>query len=99
MKHSRPVFGLGAGLVLGLTLLTGCESFEGGGSSMSGGFYYGAGFHNPWYYGRYGYDRPGMVVPPPVGRPVAPMNPIARPPTPSLRPMPSMPSMPRPATR
>jgi hypothetical protein len=99
MKHLKTGFKLAAALVFALTLLTGCQSSDGGGPSASGGVYYGVGFYDPWYHGGYGYYRPGMIRPPPPNRPVVPMNPSVRPPSPPPRPMPSIPSMPRPATR
>ena len=84
-------------LALGLAAFTGCESTDsGGGGSVSGGVYYGVGFYDPWYYGGY-YDDPDIIVTPPANRPdwgAHPEHPIARP-TPSPRPMPSIPSAPR----
>lgn len=76
------------------TASTGCEST---GGSVSGGVYYGVGFHDPWYYG--GYDDVDIIVTPPdrpdrPGSGARPEHPIARP-SPSPRPTPSIPSMPR----
>ena len=84
---------IGVALLAGLT---GCESSGGGSSNVHGSFYYGVGFYDPWYYG--GYYPPDVVVtPPPRGeRPVRPEQPIARPPTASPRPTPSIPSTPMP---
>jgi hypothetical protein len=82
-------------------LSTGCESTDGGGSAqVSGGVYYGAGFHDPWYYGDY-WDDPDIIVTPPdidFHPGARPEHPIARP-TPQPTPMPSIPSMPRAAPR
>jgi hypothetical protein len=104
-----------ASLALTLTIFTGCESTNGGGS-VSGSIYYGVGFYDPWYYGGY-YDDPDIIVTPPPTRPERPIpppggerpipsprpeQPIARPPsapTPAPRPMPSIPSAPRPMPR
>jgi hypothetical protein len=76
-------------------LLTGCASSDEG--SVSGGAYYGTGFHDPWYYGGYYYDDADIIVTPPDNRPTQPpprpTHPIARPPTSAPRPMP-MPSIP-----
>ena len=103
-----------AAVLFALGLFTGCESTDGGGSSSSVGVYYGVGFYDPWYYGDYDQDidvdinrpdRPGSP-----NRPVRPEQPIARPPDvssrppaasqrPATRPMPSIPSTPRPAMR
>ena len=96
-------------LTLSFSLFTGCGTTEdeGGSATVSGGVYYGVGFYDPWYYG--GYYPPDVIVTPPPGgsRPPGgsqphPEHPIARPPaapTPAPRPMPSIPSMPRPAMR
>lgn len=76
---------------------TGCETTDGG--NVSGSMYYGVGLSDPWYYGSY-YDDPDYIVTPPPTRPERPPHveqPIARPPTP--RPMPSLPSTPRPSIR
>src|SRR5262245_58438735 len=101
MKPAR--FGFAPALALLLAALsTGCESTDGGGTSVSGSIYYGTGFYDPWYHGGYWYDDPDVIVTPPPTRPpttppVAPAHPIA--PTPSPRPMPSIPSTPRPSLR
>jgi hypothetical protein len=86
-----------------LGLLGGCASDDGGGN-VSGSVYYGTGFHDPWFYGGYYYDDPDIIVTPPdkpTAPPPRPTHPIARPPTTAPRPtpMPSIPSMPRPAMR
>ena len=89
-----------AAVLVGLGLFTGCESTDGGGS-VSGSVYYGVGFYDPWYYGGY-YDHDDIIVTPPSDRPdrpVRPEQPIARPPTTSPRPTPSIPSTPRPMAR
>ncbi len=76
-------------LALVLGALTGCESTDGGGSTqVSGSVYYGTGFYDPWYYG--GYYPPDVIVTPP------PSNPGARPSQPIAKPLPSIPSTPRP---
>jgi hypothetical protein len=97
-----------AASIVALLLFTGCESTDGGGTSVSGGVYYGVGFYDPWYYG--GYYGTGVIVAPPPGyvppagsqppgeRPVKPEQPIAKPPS-SPRPTPSIPSTPRPMAR
>lgn len=89
-------------LAAALTLVAGCESTgDGGGSSVSGGVYYGVGVYDPWYYGGY-YDDVDVIVTPPDGgsgaRPSHPIAPAPRP-TPRPTPMPSMPAAPRPAMR
>lgn len=80
----------------GLGLLSGCSSYYDDGYSSGGSFYYGAGFHDPWYYGD--YDGDIVITPPPrPERPSSrphPSQPIARPPR-APRPMPSIPSAPR----
>jgi hypothetical protein len=88
-------------LLLAFGASIGCEST--GGGNVSGSVYYGTGFYDPWYYGA--YDDDVIVVPPPDNRPdngLHPAHPIALPPEstrPSPRPMPSIPSTPRPAGR
>ena len=96
---------LTAALLFALVALTGCESTDGGGGSVSGSVYYGVGFYDPWYYGGY-YDDPDIIVTPPPGeRPPSgarPEQPIAKPPTvsaPRPMPMPSIPSRPMPRAR
>jgi hypothetical protein len=95
--------------LLGIFLSTflvfvGCESTDEGGSHVSGSAYYGVGFHDPWYYGGAYYPPDVIVTPPPpdsIDQP-HPAHPIALPPpaaTPRPTPMPSIPSMPRPAPR
>ena len=86
--------------VFGLLLLgsTGCETTDGGGS-VGVGMYYGVGFYDPWYYGHY-HDDPDVIVTPPdrpdrPDRGPRPEHPIAKPPSASARPMPSIPSTPR----
>lgn len=83
-----------------LGVFSGCESTDGGGGNVSGGVYYGTGFYDPWYYGGY-YDDPDIIVTPPPRpeAPVRPSHPIATPPMSSPRPMPSIPSAPRPSFR
>lgn len=93
-------FTLLAALAWILIASTGCESTEGGGGNVSGGVYYGAGVYDPWYYGGY-YDDPDIIVTPPDRPPGGAHveHPIARPPTAAPRPMPSIPSAPRPSFR
>jgi hypothetical protein len=90
--------GLTLVLLVSISVFTGCESTDGGGS-VSGSVYYGVGFSDPWYHGGY-YDDADIVVTPP-DRPVRPEQPIARPPasTPRATTMPSIPSAPRPMPR
>ena len=86
-----------AAVGLASVILTGCESTDGGSPQVSSGAYYGVAFQDPWYYGA-GYYPPEVIVGPPPARPVEPPHvehPIATPPAP--RPMPSIPSAPRPA--
>jgi hypothetical protein len=87
-----------ASLLLAIALVLGaCETTTYGG--YVGSAYYDGGFSDPWYYG--GDDwHDGDVTAPPAGRPEPPPrpeHPIVRPPAP--RPMPSIPSRPRPASR
>ena len=93
---------LNTALLLACGVFMGCSSTDTGGDSVSAGVYYGTGFYDPWYHGAY-YYPPGAVVPPPsiAPRPPQPAHPIATPPTSAPRPtpMPSIPSMPRPALR
>jgi len=91
-------------LILLLVMLagSGCESTDSG-ASVSGGVYYGVGFHDPWYYGS-GYYPPDVIVTPPnkPERPPHVEHPIVKPaprPTPMPRPAPSIPSTPRPSVR
>jgi hypothetical protein len=89
-----------AALTLVVVTFSSCESTDEGTTHVSGGVYYGAGFYDPWYYG--GYYPPDVIVTPPPDRPDAPLkptHPIANPPPAVARPMPSIPSMPRPALR
>jgi hypothetical protein len=87
-------------LLVSAPLIAGCESTESD-ATVSGGAYYGTTFYDPWYYGDYDYP-PDVVVTPPPERPVpppTPTHPIYSPPGPSVSPMPSIPSTPRPAFR
>lgn len=102
MKTTKTILQLA--MVAGLLswVMTGCESSGGGGGSMSVGVYYGAGWYDPWYYNGY-YDHGDIIVNPPprpdAKPPGRPTQPIYRPSGPSARPMPSIPSAPRPAMR
>ena len=81
--------------------LTGCESTDSDTAVSGGGVYYGSTFYDPWYYGDYDYP-PDVIVTPPVDRPDSPprpVQPIYNPPGPSVNPLPSIPSTPRPALR
>jgi hypothetical protein len=81
-------------------LLLGCESTDSD-TTVSGGVYYGSTFYDPWYYGDYDYP-PDVIVTPPVDRPDSPprpVQPIYNPQGPSVNPLPSIPSTPRPALR
>lgn len=111
IKHSLRF----AAMFFALALHTGCESTDGGGGgSSSASVYYGVGFYDPWYYGDYDHDTDVDITLPDrpnrPDRPVRPEQPIARPPAastrpsaasqrPAARPMPSIPSTPRPAMR
>ncbi len=97
---SLKLLALLTGIVL---ILPACSSTEGGASQdISGGGYYGTAFYDPWYHGVGVYHTDVIVTPPPP-RPVAPPHiehPIATPPPAAApRPMPSIPSTPRPALR
>jgi hypothetical protein len=91
---------------LALLALAACEStgsnYGYGSSSVSGGYYHGSGWYDPYYYDRCCYNRP---PPPPVNRPPRPTHPIEpppgfnRPPAARPRPLPSVPRQPRPARR
>jgi len=98
MKRSATTLKFCAALIL-IVVAAGCESTDGGSSSVSGGVYYGTSLYDPWYYGAYDYDADIIVTPPdrPIDRPVAPVRP-SQPiynPTPRPMPMPSIPSAPR----
>jgi hypothetical protein len=80
--------------------IAGCETTESD-TVVSGGVAYGTTFYDPWYYGDYDYP-PDVIVTPPPERPVSPptpTHPIYSPPGPSVSPMPSIPTTPRPAFR
>jgi hypothetical protein len=97
MKAPTTLLQIPVTLVLLAGLLAGC--MDEGGGSVHGSVYYGASFNDPWYHGP-DYYPPAVIVTPPPGRPEAPprpSQPIARPPSP--RPMPSIPSTPRPSVR
>jgi hypothetical protein len=97
MKSKDALRGATAAALLVASLLAGCETLDSEGSAG----YYSSDFNDPWYYGGY-YDEGVIVTPPPGDRP-HPSHPIARPPSapprPAPMPMPSIPSMPRPAMR
>lgn len=94
MKAFRPTLKM-AVVLLAAGLFTGCESTDGG-SSASGGMYYGTGFSDPWYYGGYDNDVDIIVTPPGLH----PEHPIARPmPAPRPMPMPAIPMGARPMPR
>jgi len=104
MNTSKLSFSLAAALLFAAGVFTGCESTDGGGAHVSNN-YYGMGYQDPWYHGDYD-DDDVIIVPPPSGNPpdnrLRPTHPIASPPPvsrPSPRPMPSIPSAPRPAGR
>lgn len=86
---------LQAAAALTLAGFAGCKSGED--AHVSASAYYGAEFHDPWYYGNYDDDVDIIVTPPerPVDPP-KPTHPIVIPPTPKPTPMPMpMPSIPR----
>jgi hypothetical protein len=101
MKTLRSIKLLPA-LSLALLAFAGCESTDGGGSSVSGSEYYGVGFSDPWYYGD-PYDDVDIIVTPPDrpdgSPPPRPTHPIAPAPTPRPTPMPSIPRTPMPRAR
>lgn len=100
MRTNAARLGFGLTLACLTTLLTGCESTDGGGGDVHGGAYYGTGFYDPWYYGGYDDDVDVIVTPP--NEPVRPTHPIARPPAsmgPRPTPMPSIPMRPMPRGR
>jgi len=92
------------GLVFLLLVSSGCESTDSGDSQASANVYYGVGFDDPWYYGP-GYYPPDIIVTPPPLTPGSmphPSHPIATPPpiaSVTPRPLPTIPSTPRPAPR
>jgi hypothetical protein len=108
------LFASGA-LVLVLTILAGCETYDSGygGTSVSVGYYHGSGWSDPYYRRRCcyynrpppppNYRPPGHRPPghrPPGNRPPGNRPPGHRPPGgPSVRPLPSVPRQPRPAKR
>jgi hypothetical protein len=105
VKTLRRPIEVAAALAITLVILAGCESTDGGNTSVSTSVYYGVGLYDPWYYGA--YYPPDVIVTPPPGRPPPgdsgprPTHPIAKPP-PSVsapRPTPSIPSTPRPMAR
>lgn len=98
MKSKIPILRRASAVLCALACFTGCESTDGGGDSVSGSAYYGVGFHDPWYYGGYGYDDPDIIVTPP-SRPSEPPPRPTHPIAPAPRPMPSIPAMPRPSPR
>src|SRR5687767_12674851 len=92
-------------LLLAMSLFTGCESSDSGSVSSSSTVYYGATFHDPWYYGDYDHDHDVIVTPPPGNRPDGgfaprPEHPIANPPGGSRPPSASqLPASSRPSAR
>jgi hypothetical protein len=80
--------------------VAGCESTDSE-TTVTGGAYYGTSFDDPWYYGDYDYP-PDVIVTPPQDRPNPPphpAHPINLPSGPTVSPLPSIPSTPRPAFR
>ncbi|MCM2680531.1 hypothetical protein [Echinimonas agarilytica] len=91
-------------LVSGTSLVS-CSSSDNVSTSVGVSAYYGSGWYDPWYYNNWNRG-PTIVVPPPRPdrpgtRPPKPVQPIAPPhnvkPMPRPRPMPSLPSRPRPS--
>jgi hypothetical protein len=87
-------------LIAALAFFAGCESTDAGNSTVTGSGYYGVGFYDTWYYGD-AYYPPGDIDCPPErpDSPPRPTHPIADPPRVAPRPMPSIPSTPRPSFR
>lgn len=88
-------------LVAGCAVLAnGCAS-NGGSGNVHGSVYYGAGWHDPYYYNQ-GMYNDVVVVPNPPDRPDRPVTPPAGQPRPTplpaagVAPRPSIPSGPRP---
>jgi len=102
MNPFKLSFQLAAALLFVLGVSTGCETTGGGNTRVNSYTYYGSGYNDPYYYGHNNYNGDVIVTPPPPGKPpgqgLHPSQPIARPPQVS-RPMPSIPSAPRPAMR
>jgi len=104
MKHFKSVLKICAAPAILLGLLAACGTAGEGSSSVSGGAYYGAGLDDPWYDSEY-YPPDVVVLPPrpgdvpPADSIPRPAHPIANPPTAAPRPMPSIPSAPRPSFR
>ncbi len=105
MKHFATRLHFLVLLIAALGFSPGCASTDGGDTQVSGSMYYGVGLYDPWYHGEV-YYPPDVIVTPPPDRPAEPPphveHPIATPPSnasPSPRPMPSIPSTPRPAFR
>jgi hypothetical protein len=109
MKRFPTAFEVSPALLVALGILSGCGTTDEGGSpNVSANMYYGVGLYDPWYYG--GYYPPDVVITPPGlgerppgGWAARPAHPIAEPRpgggAPSARPMPSIPSGPRPSLR
>ena len=88
---------LGAASLLSVAFaLAACGTTDGG---YAGGAYYDDALTDPWYYGSVDWDDDDIALPPDARpeRPPRPTHPIARPP--AARPMPSIPSRPRPSPR
>jgi hypothetical protein len=107
MKPFKTILKVGAALVLLLGPFAGCGTTEEGSSSANGGVYYGSDFDDPWYDGAY-YPPEVVVLPPgpgdvpPADSMLRPAHPIAEPPPAAVsspRPMPTIPSAPRPSSR
>ena len=105
MNAGRMISKWARALPLAAGLFAGCETTDQGGASAGGVAYYGEGisdpgFYDPWYHGS--YYPPEIIVTPPSDGWGRPEHPIANPPpaaAPSPRPLPSIPSAPRPAPR
>jgi hypothetical protein len=103
MKTFTTLLALFAALLGALLTFAGCESTDSGSAQVSGSFYYGVGFYDPWYYGGADYP-PDVIVTPPPDRSMPPPHveaPIYTPShsAPRPTPMPSIPSTPRPSFR
>lgn len=93
---SRPRLGVASLWLVIALVFAACETTYDAGSA----YYDDVGFSDPWYYGGDDWYDDDIAVPPDARpRPPRPEHPIARPPLAGPRPMPSIPSRPRPSMR